>query len=71
MNMTDIRIVINGQTDLLIENYKGIAHYQEDCVVICGKNKRVRINGSHLIIDYYSKFDLHIKGNIESLVWTE
>ncbi|MDE6529817.1 MAG: YabP/YqfC family sporulation protein [Lachnospiraceae bacterium] len=69
MDIADIRAAMTGDHELTIENYKGIAEYQGDRILVCGKDQKLLVTGCELFIDYYSRFDLHILGRIESLQW--
>lgn len=69
MDIADIRAAMTGDHELTIENYKGIAEYQGDRILVCGKDQKLLVTGCGLFIDYYSRFDLHILGRIESLQW--
>ncbi len=69
MDIADIRVAMNGDHELMIENYKGIAEYQGDRILVCGRDQKLLVTGCGLCIDYYSRFDLHILGRIESLQW--
>ena len=69
MNLADIKVVMTGTGEVMIENYKGIAEYQEEKILVCGSHEKLLVLGSSLTIDYYSKYDLHILGKIESLQW--
>lgn len=71
MNITDIKVVMTGNHELLIENYKGIIDYQENRIMISGKSEKLLVLGKHMCIDYYSRYDLNIRGRIESLQWIE
>lgn len=69
MDIADIRAAMTGDHELTIENYKGIAEYQSDRILVCGRDQKLLVIGCGLCIDYYSRFDLHILGRIESLQW--
>ena len=69
MDIADIRAAMTGDHELTIENYKGIAEYQDDRILVCGRDQKLLVTGYGLFIDYYSRFDLHILGRIESLQW--
>lgn len=69
MDIADIRAAMTGDHELTIENYKGIAEYQDDRILVCGRDQKILVTGCGLFIDYYSRFDLHILGRIESLQW--
>ena len=53
---------ILGNSDIYIENYRGILEYTRETIRIETKLGRIEIIGKHLHIDYYSNEDLKIKG---------
>lgn len=56
-----------GKNELLIENYKGLIDYREDCILVQGKHERIRVQGNRLIISYYTKEEMKICGNIREV----
>lgn len=56
-----------GNSELYIENYKGILEYTQNCIRIQGKNTYIIIEGRGLKIDHYTEEDMLIKGHIISI----
>lgn len=56
-----------GNTEIYIENYKGILEYTSTCIRIQGKNTYILIEGKGLCIDHYTEEDMLIKGHIVSV----
>lgn len=60
-------ISIQGNNNLLIENYRGLIEYKDECILIQGKKCNISISGLHLEISYYSNTDMNIKGIIKKV----
>lgn len=60
-------ITVTGNTDILIENYKGILQYSEELILLQGKNCKIELKGKRLNIVYYTNEDMKISGKIESV----
>lgn len=60
-------ITITGQTELLIENYRGILEYTNQFVRIQTKIGRIKITGERLYIPYYTNDEMKITGHIISV----
>ncbi len=69
LNTTDVKVIMIGNHELLIENYCGIGEYLEQKIVVRGRNRKLIIEGDNLLIEYYSKYDLKISGILHSLRW--
>lgn len=63
----DSIITVTGNTELLIENYKGILQYSEELILLQGKNRKIELKGKRLNIVYYTNEDMKICGRIESI----
>ena len=62
-------LTLIGDTELLVENYRGILEYTQECILLQGKHTRIRIEGCCLKIVYYTNEDMKISGNIVSLTY--
>ena len=62
-------LTVTGNSDLYIENYKGILTYEENCIVLQTKTCQIQIEGSSLSIDYYNNEDMKISGCIQQIFW--
>lgn len=58
-----------GKNEVWIENYKGIIEYTKEMIVIQGKNIRIRVCGTNLVVDYYSNEEMKIVGEIKTIVY--
>lgn len=57
-------VTMEGDTQLFIENYKGIVTYNDKNIIIQGRKKKIFIEGKNLQIEYYTNMDMKIKGVI-------
>mgnify|MGYP001035910356 FL=1 len=62
-------LTVTGNSDLYIENYKGILLYEDCCILLQTKTCQVQIEGCNLSIDYYNNEDMRISGCIRQIVW--
>lgn len=63
----DCRITIAGNEWMWIEKYQGIFKYTRNSLTLLGKRGKIKIEGTDLKMDYYTKEDLVIRGNIISV----
>ena len=63
----DSIITVTGNTEILIENYKGILQYSDELILLQGKNRKIELKGKRLNIVYYTNADMKISGMIESI----
>lgn len=56
-------VEILGHSEMRIENYRGLLEYTSQLVRVQTKIGQIRINGSHLQVDYYTNDDMKITGN--------
>ena len=57
-------LMITGQTELSIENYKGIIEYTGDLLRIQTKTGRIHIEGKNLMICNYSEDAMKVSGYV-------
>ena len=57
-------VKIVGQSELYIENHRGIIEYNNDKIVIQTKSSKREIIGKNLLILRFSNDDMKINGNI-------
>lgn len=55
---------ITGQSEIFIENYRGILQYTTEVIVLQTKTCVVEIHGQKLAIDYYTSDEMKITGRI-------
>ena len=60
-------LTLIGDTELLVENYRGILLFEENCIRLQGKNCRLQICGRRLNIVYYDRDSMKIYGQIQSM----
>ncbi|MGN0377773.1 MAG: YabP/YqfC family sporulation protein [Suilimivivens sp.] len=60
-------ITVTGNTDIFVENYKGILQYSDELILLQGKNCKIELKGKRLNIVYYTNEDMKISGIIESV----
>ncbi len=60
-------VTINGNRELNVENYRGLAEYDDNKIVVQGKKCMIVVEGQKLKIEYFSNVDMKIKGLIKSV----
>lgn len=65
------KIVLLGEREISVENYKHIIEYGAKCIRIKGDNKVIRIEGENLEIKTMTEGFLYITGRICLLSFTE
>lgn len=60
-------VTITGNTEVFVENYKGILEYSSELIVLQGKNCKIELTGKRLHIDYYTNEDMKITGRIANV----
>lgn len=60
-------LTVMGQSEISIENYRGIIEYTDQLVRIQTKICQIRITGKRLAVDYYTNDDMKITGRIEMI----
>lgn len=64
-------VTVTGNTDVFVENYKGIIEYNSQIILLQGKTCRIELIGKRLNIVYYTNEDMKISGRIESVRYLE
>lgn len=57
-------LTLTGSRELYIENYKCIRQYQDTYIILLSRQNKIQIEGSHLVIAYYTDVEMKITGNI-------
>lgn len=65
LDLTKITMLVNKS--ILIENYKGILHYDSKLIRINTTNNQILIEGCDLLIKEITKEEVVIDGNIKSV----
>ena len=60
-------VTVTGRRSLVLENYKGILSYDDDCIVIQTRDCKVSVCGSRLKVDYYTNEEMKIVGLIHQI----
>ena len=60
-------VTVTGRRSLILENYKGIVSYDDDCIVIQTRDCRVTVCGCRLKVDYYTNEEMKIVGSIHQI----
>ncbi|QDW74050.1 sporulation protein YqfC [Lachnospiraceae bacterium KGMB03038] len=56
-----------GQSELHLENYRGILEYTEETVRILIKGGQIKVTGRNLQVVYYTNDEMKISGYIKSI----
>ncbi|MDD6178288.1 MAG: YabP/YqfC family sporulation protein [Clostridium sp.] len=67
MVLGEFKLSMTGNRELFIENYRGIAEYGEDTILLQTKGDILKITGKHLTIEYYTNEDMKISGIIANI----
>ena len=67
--MGALRVTLTGNSEVWIENYRGILEYTGERILLQARTCQVCLEGSRLSIDYYTNEDMKISGNIVSLTY--
>lgn len=60
-------VTVTGNSQVLVENYRGILEYTQECIMLQGKSCRIAICGCRLCIAYYTNEDMKIEGVISEI----
>ena len=60
-------VTITGNTEVFVENYKGILEYSTELIILQGKNCKIELTGKRLNIVYYTNEDMKITGRIANV----
>lgn len=55
---------VTGDRELIVENHRGISYYSEQKMLIACCKQQLEITGNALMIEYYTKDSLKIRGRI-------
>ena len=65
----DVNVRIMGKREVFIENYRYIIEYSEAVLKLQCKNTKLKITGNKLVIEYYSKDEMLVKGMIDEICY--
>lgn len=60
-------VTLTGNTDVFIENYKGMLEYSNELILLQCKTCKLELTGKKLTIVYYTNEDMKISGVIENV----
>lgn len=60
-------VTITGNTEIFVENYKGIIEYTSQMILLQGKTCKIEICGKRLNIVYYTNEDMKINGYVDAV----
>lgn len=60
-------VTLTGNTDVFIENYKGMLEYSKELILLQCKTCKIELTGKRLNIVYYTNEDMKISGIIENV----
>lgn len=60
-------VTVTGRRALVLENYRGIVSFDEQCIQIQTKDGRVSVSGRHLKVDYYTNEEMKLSGLISRI----
>ena len=63
----DVNVRIMGKREVFIENYRYIIEYSEAVLKLQCKN--TKLTGNKLVIEYYSKDEMLVKGMIDEICY--
>ena len=62
-------LTLRGNHEVFIENYKGILECTDESVVIATGRCRIRFQGKHLHVEYYTNEEMKIEGMIQKILF--
>ncbi|MCI8717849.1 MAG: YabP/YqfC family sporulation protein [Lachnospiraceae bacterium] len=65
--MGEVNVRIAGKSRIFIENYRYIIEYTESVLKLQCRNTKLKICGNKLVIEYYSKEEMLVKGIISEI----
>lgn len=60
-------LYVLGQSELHLENYRGILEYTEEMVRILIKGGQIKVTGQRLQVVYYTNYEMKISGQIKAI----
>ena len=61
------RLILTGHRELFIENFRGIAQYDADCIRIATSSKQICVRGHALCIKCIATEEITLEGEITSV----
>ena len=67
--MGDVNVRLTGKNEVFIENYRYIIEYTEAVLKLQCRNTKLKICGNKLVIEYYSKDEMLVRGIINEIAY--
>ena len=64
-------VTVIGQSEICVENYRGILEYTDRLIRIQTKQGKIHIVGTHLQIEYYTNDEMKVIGHFDMLEFHE
>ncbi|MBE5782380.1 MAG: hypothetical protein E7329_03585 [Clostridiales bacterium] len=61
------RVVLSGDSEVLIEQHAGLFSYESKCVRVRTKRGLISVTGENLLISYFGIQDLMIQGHVSGI----
>lgn len=62
-------ITLTGEKEILLENYRGILEYTQNHLLVLTRHCRIRIQGEHLEVLYYTNDEMKVSGRITGIFY--
>lgn len=69
VSLDEIKLSASGNQRLWVENYRSVMDYTKKRLVILGKGHKITIEGENLKMEYFTKEDLLIRGEIRTICY--
>lgn len=63
----DAVITLTGNSQILLENYRGILEYSHNHILVQTKRCRIRIQGENLEVLYYTNDEMKVSGRFSGI----
>lgn len=63
------RVVILGQTDMLVEMHRGLVFYETDSICFRVKGGYLTVQGRDMVISAFGSMDARVQGMINGVQW--
>ncbi len=64
-----VTLTASGDSEISLENYKGILEYSTKKIIVQTKECLVEIIGENLLISYYTAEEMKINGQIQEILY--
>ena len=60
-------LTITGQSELSLENYRGIQEYTDTLIRVQTKTGQIKLHGTCLKVEYYTNDEMKVTGRLQSI----